>query len=110
MLKRSTVLKKRSAILSFYFLLLTCVSAFLLLTLVAATDAQTATATLSGTVVDQNGAVVAGAFAVLLALGSPVQFYVGRQFYVNGYKSLRNGSANMDVLVALGTLIWRMVG
>jgi P-type Cu+ transporter len=37
------------------------------------------------------------------ALATPVQFYVGWQYYVNGYKSLRNGSANMDVLVALGT-------
>jgi P-type Cu+ transporter len=37
------------------------------------------------------------------ALATPVQFYVGWQYYVNGYKSIRNGSANMDVLVALGT-------
>jgi len=37
------------------------------------------------------------------ALATPVQFYVGWQYYANGYKSLRNGSANMDVLVALGT-------
>ena len=40
---------------------------------------------------------------LLWALATPVQFYVGWQFYVNGYKSIRNGSANMDVLVALGT-------
>jgi len=38
-----------------------------------------------------------------LALATPVQFYVGWQYYVNGYKSIRNGSANMDVLVALGS-------
>ena len=38
-----------------------------------------------------------------LLLAAPVQFYVGRQFYVGAYKALRNGSANMDVLVALGT-------
>ncbi len=37
------------------------------------------------------------------ALATPVQFYVGWQYYVNGFKSVRNGSANMDVLVALGT-------
>ncbi len=37
------------------------------------------------------------------ALATPVQFYVGWQYYVNGYKSIRNGSANMDVLVALGS-------
>ena len=37
------------------------------------------------------------------ALATPVQFYVGWQYYVNGFKSIKNGSANMDVLVALGT-------
>ncbi len=38
-----------------------------------------------------------------LALATPVQFAIGRQFYTGAYKALRNGSANMDVLVALGT-------
>lgn len=38
-----------------------------------------------------------------LILATPVQFYVGKQFYVGAYKALRNGSANMDVLVSLGT-------
>ncbi|MFG6119600.1 heavy metal translocating P-type ATPase [Thalassobacillus sp. B23F22_16] len=37
------------------------------------------------------------------ALATPVQFIIGWQFYVGAYKSLRNKSANMDVLVALGT-------
>ncbi len=37
------------------------------------------------------------------ALATPVQFYVGWQYYVNGFKSIRNGAANMDVLVALGS-------
>jgi Cu+-exporting ATPase len=40
---------------------------------------------------------------LFLALATPVQFYVGWQYYMNGYKSIRNGSANMDVLVALGS-------
>lgn len=40
---------------------------------------------------------------VQLVLASIVQFWIGRQFYVGAYKALRNGSANMDVLVALGT-------
>ncbi|WP_264737674.1 heavy metal translocating P-type ATPase [Cytobacillus firmus] len=40
---------------------------------------------------------------VQLALATPVQFLVGGQFYVGAYKALRNKSANMDVLVALGT-------
>ncbi|HLS07677.1 heavy metal translocating P-type ATPase [Lentibacillus sp.] len=37
------------------------------------------------------------------ALATPVQFIIGRQFYAGAYKNLRNGTANMDVLVALGT-------
>ncbi|AXF58059.1 Cu(2+)-exporting ATPase [Salicibibacter kimchii] len=37
------------------------------------------------------------------ALATPVQFYIGWQFYVGAYKSLKSGGANMDVLVALGT-------
>lgn len=38
-----------------------------------------------------------------LALATPVQFFVGAQFYRGAYKSLKNKSANMDVLVVLGT-------
>jgi len=40
-----------------------------------------------------------------LALATPVQFWVGRRFYVGAWHSLRGGSANMDVLVALGTSV-----
>lgn len=40
---------------------------------------------------------------VQLALATPVQFIVGAQFYKGAFTSLRNKSANMDVLVALGT-------
>nr|XP_028960472.1 probable copper-transporting ATPase HMA5 [Malus domestica] len=36
-------------------------------------------------------------------LATPVQFIIGRRFYTGAYKSLRHGSANMDVLIALGT-------
>ena len=42
---------------------------------------------------------------VLFALALPVQAYVGYPYYVHGYKSLRNGAANMDVLVALGSSV-----
>jgi Cu+-exporting ATPase len=42
---------------------------------------------------------------VQLAFAAPVQFIVGAQFYQSAYKSLKNGSANMDVLVALGTSV-----
>ncbi|MDT0163571.1 heavy metal translocating P-type ATPase [Bacillus sp. AG4(2022)] len=40
---------------------------------------------------------------VQLILATPVQFIIGKQFYVGAYKALRNGSANMDVLVVMGT-------
>jgi Cu+-exporting ATPase len=36
-------------------------------------------------------------------LSTPVQFIIGRRFYMGAYKSLRHGSANMDVLIVLGT-------
>ncbi|WP_381403910.1 heavy metal translocating P-type ATPase [Staphylococcus epidermidis] len=42
---------------------------------------------------------------VQLILSTPVQFIIGWQFYVGAYKNLRNGSANMDVLVAVGTSV-----
>ena len=37
------------------------------------------------------------------AAATPVQFIAGWQFYRGAYLALRNGGANMDVLVALGT-------
>lgn len=40
---------------------------------------------------------------VQMALATPVQFIIGKQFYVSAYKALRNKSANMDVLVVMGT-------
>ncbi len=40
---------------------------------------------------------------LLLALALPVQFYVGWQYYVGAAKALRNRSANMDVLIAMGS-------
>ncbi len=42
---------------------------------------------------------------LMFVLATPVQFYVGWQYYVGGYKALRNGAANMDVLVALGSSV-----
>jgi Cu+-exporting ATPase len=38
-----------------------------------------------------------------LALATPVQFWIGRRFYVGAWNALRGGGANMDVLIALGT-------
>jgi len=36
-------------------------------------------------------------------LATPVQFWIGKRFFVGAWHSLRGGGANMDVLVALGT-------
>ncbi|MFF2753313.1 heavy metal translocating P-type ATPase [Psychrobacillus sp. NPDC058041] len=40
---------------------------------------------------------------VQMALATPIQFVIGKQFYVSAYKAIRNKSANMDVLVVMGT-------
>lgn len=40
---------------------------------------------------------------VQFIFATPVQFLVGWSFYKGAYRSLKSGSANMDVLVALGT-------
>ena len=37
------------------------------------------------------------------ALATPVQFWLGARFYRAGWKALRAGTGNMDLLVALGT-------
>ncbi len=42
---------------------------------------------------------------LFLGLASPVQFYTGWDYYVGGIKSLKNKSANMDVLVAMGSSV-----
>jgi Cu+-exporting ATPase len=39
------------------------------------------------------------------ALATPVQFYTGWDYYQGGLKSLKNKSANMDVLVAMGSSV-----
>lgn len=36
-------------------------------------------------------------------LATPIQFIIGYPFYIGAYRSLRSKSANMDVLVAMGT-------
>ncbi len=38
-----------------------------------------------------------------LLLATPVQFWLGARFYRAGWKALRAGTGNMDLLVALGT-------
>jgi Cu+-exporting ATPase len=42
---------------------------------------------------------------LMFLLATPVQFYVGSDYYVHGFKSLRNRAANMDVLVAMGSSV-----
>jgi Cu+-exporting ATPase len=55
---------------------------------------------LLGPWVHQNWAVW-----LMFILATPVQFYVGWDYYTGAYKSLRNGTANMDVLIAMGTSV-----
>jgi P-type Cu+ transporter len=44
-----------------------------------------------------------------LALATPVQFWIGRRFYLGAWHALRGGGANMDVLIALGTtMAWSL--
>lgn len=38
-----------------------------------------------------------------LLLATPVQFWLGARFYRAGWRALRSGAGNMDLLVALGT-------
>jgi Cu+-exporting ATPase len=38
-------------------------------------------------------------------LAAPVQFIVGRQYIVGAWKALRNRTANMDTLIAMGSLV-----
>jgi Cu+-exporting ATPase len=40
---------------------------------------------------------------LMFVLATPVQFIVGWTFYVGTYKGLRNKTANMDTLIAMGT-------
>ncbi len=42
---------------------------------------------------------------LFLTLATPVQFYTGWDYYTGGWKSLKNKSANMDVLVAMGSSV-----
>ena len=42
---------------------------------------------------------------LMWALATPVQFYVGWQYYVSAFKALRNRSPNMDVLIAMGSSV-----
>jgi Cu+-exporting ATPase len=42
---------------------------------------------------------------LFLVLATPVQFYTGWDYYVGSYHALRNKSANMDVLVAMGSSV-----
>ena len=42
---------------------------------------------------------------LFMALATPVQLYTGWDYYTGGWKSLKNASANMDVLVAMGSSV-----
>ena len=56
-----------------------------------------------GMVLMQIGIEVPYAPFILFLLATPVQFIVGRQFYAGAWAALRNKTANMDTLIAVGT-------
>jgi Cu+-exporting ATPase len=68
-----------------------------------------ASAALTLPLVAQMGLMFQGEQAELLPrwlqmlLATPVQFWIGKRFYVGAWHALKGGAANMDVLVALGT-------
>jgi Cu+-exporting ATPase len=56
---------------------------------------------------------------VQLLLATPIQFWLGARFYRNGWRAVRAGTGNMDLLVAIGTSaayglslyqLWQMTG
>lgn len=40
---------------------------------------------------------------ILWILATPIQFYIGKSFYSGAWSALKNKSANMDTLIAIGT-------
>jgi Cu+-exporting ATPase len=40
---------------------------------------------------------------IMWLLATPVQFYIGKQFYQGAWATLKNKTANMDTLIAMGT-------
>lgn len=40
---------------------------------------------------------------IMMALSTPVVFWLGRSYFINAWKQARHGKANMDTLVALST-------
>ncbi|MBT4935644.1 copper-translocating P-type ATPase [Candidatus Woesearchaeota archaeon] len=40
---------------------------------------------------------------IMWVLATPVQFYVGKQFYQGAWAALKNKTSNMDTLIAMGT-------
>lgn len=40
-----------------------------------------------------------------LILATPVQFWVGKQYYLSAWRALKNGMTNMDTLIVLGTSV-----
>jgi len=42
---------------------------------------------------------------IMLILATPVQFWVGKNYYLSAFSALRNKTANMDTLIALGTSV-----
>jgi len=46
----------------------------------------------------------------MIALATPIMFIIGKKTYVMAYRSVKHGGANMDVLIAMGTLAAYITG
>ena len=54
---------------------------------------------------NMSAAPAGWAMLLMWALATPVQLVVGWQYYVGAFKALRSGSANMDVLISMGSSV-----
>ncbi|MFP4511097.1 MAG: heavy metal translocating P-type ATPase [Spirochaetaceae bacterium] len=72
-------------------------------------------ATLAGTimvlmVVHMFVITIPGYLAITAILGAPVVLWIGRHVHAGAFRSMKNGSPNMDVLVSLGSLPPYLIG
>ena len=46
----------------------------------------------------------------MIVLATPIMFVIGKKTYIMAYRSVRHGGANMDVLIAMGTIAAYITG
>ena len=53
---------------------------------------------------------IPGYLAITAVLGAPIVLWIGRHVHLGAFRSMKNGSPNMDVLVSLGSLPAYLIG